>query len=101
GNSITLQFVTFAGVAPIEPKITAVLNNYGLISPGFINSGIAPGTLFIIQGYGLASATSVSSLESTTGGAVLPTTLNGASVSVTVGSVPVVPAFYYAENTQL
>jgi uncharacterized protein (TIGR03437 family) len=101
GNSITLQFVTFAGTAPTVPKIAAVLNNYGLIPPGFINSGIAPGTLFIIQGYGLASASAVSSLESTTGGAVLPTTLNGASVSVTVGGVTVVPAFYYAENIQL
>jgi len=101
GSSITLQFVTFAGAAPTRPTITAVLNNYGLIPSGFTNSGIAPGTLFIIQGYGLASATSVSSLESTTGGSVLPTTLNAASVSVTVGNVTVAPAFYYAENIQL
>jgi uncharacterized protein (TIGR03437 family) len=101
GSSITLQFVTFAGAAPTRPTITAVLNNYGLIPAGFTNSGIAPGTLFIIQGSGLASATSVSSLESTTGGSVLPTTLNGASVSVSIGSVTVAPAFYYAENIQL
>jgi uncharacterized protein (TIGR03437 family) len=101
GNSITLQFVTFAGTAPTRPTISAVLNNYGLIPAGFTNSGIAPGTLFIIQGYGLASTTSVSSLEPTTGGSVLPTTLNGASASVTIGSVTVVPAFYYAENIQL
>jgi uncharacterized protein (TIGR03437 family) len=32
---------------------------------------------------------------------VLPTTLNGASVALTVGSVTVHPAFYYAENIQL
>lgn len=101
GNSITLQFITFAGPSPTQPKITAVLNNYGLIPAGFTNSGIAPGTLFIIQGYGLASATSVSSLESATGGSVLPTALNGASVQVTIGNVTVTPAFYYAENTQL
>ncbi len=101
GSSITLQFITFAGTAPTRPTITAVLNNYGLIPAGFTNSGIAPGTLFIIQGHGLASATSVSSLESTAGGAALPTTLNGTSVSVSVGGVTVVPAFYYAENTQL
>jgi uncharacterized protein (TIGR03437 family) len=99
GSSITLQFVTFAGAAPTAPKITAVLNNYGLIPAGFTNSGIAPGTLFIIQGYGLASATSV--LQPSTGGDVLPATLNGASVSVTVGSVTVAPAFYYASDTQL
>jgi uncharacterized protein (TIGR03437 family) len=101
GSSITLQFVTFAGAAPTQPKISAVLNNYGLIPAGLINSGIAPGTLFIIKGYGLASATSVSSYEPTMGGSVLPTTLNGASVSVAIGSVTVVPAFYYAENMQL
>jgi uncharacterized protein (TIGR03437 family) len=101
GNSITLQFVTFAGTAPTRPTISAVLNNYGLIPAGFTNSGIAPGTLFIIQGYGLASATSVSSLEPSTGGSALPTNLNGASVTVTVGGTTVTPAFYYAENTQL
>ena len=101
GSSITLQFITFAGADPTQPSITGVLNNYGLIPAGFTNSGIAPGTLFIIQGYGLASATSVSTLEPTTGGAVLPTTLNGASVRVTVGNVTVTPAFYYAENIQL
>ncbi len=101
GNSITLTFVTFAGSAPTRPTISAVLNNYGLIPAGFGNSGIAPGTLFIIQGNGLASATSVSSLEPSTGGSALPTTLNGASVQVTVGNVSVTPAFYYAENTQL
>lgn len=101
GNSITLQFITFESTGPTVPTITAVLNNYGLIPSGFTNSGIAPGTLFIIQGNGLASATSVSSLESSTAVSVLPTTLNGASVSVTVGSVTVVPAFYYAENIQL
>jgi uncharacterized protein (TIGR03437 family) len=101
GSSITLQFITFAGAAPTQPKITAVLNNYGLIPAGFTNSGIAPGTLFIIQGYGLASTTSVSSLEPSTLGSVLPTTLNGASVTVTVGGTTATPAFYYAENTQL
>lgn len=101
GNSITLQFITFETSVPAQPTISAVLNNYGLIPAGFANSGIAPGTLFIIQGYNLATATSVSSLEPTTGGAVLPTTLNGASVQVTVGNVTVTPAFYYAENTQL
>lgn len=102
-GSITLQFVTFqsGSTTPTGPTITEVLNNYGLIPGGFPNSGIAPGSLFIIKGSGLASATSVSSLESTTGGSVLPTTLNGASVKVTVGSVTVVPAFYYAENVQL
>ena len=99
GSAITLQFVTF-GVSTV-PTITQVLNNYGLTPAGFGNSGIAPGTLFIIKGTGLASATSVSSLQSTTGGSTLPTSLNGATVKVTVGGFFVAPAFYYAENVQL
>lgn len=103
GGSITLQFITFSAVTPPPngPTITQVLNNYGLIPSGFSNSGIAPGALFIIKGSGLASTTSVSSLESATTGSGLPTTLNGASVEVTVGNKSVTPAFYYAENVQL
>ena len=63
GTSITLQFVSFVSTVP---TITQVLNNYGLIPSGFNNSGIAPGTLFIIKGSLLASATSVTSLQATT-----------------------------------
>jgi len=100
GGSITFQFTSFVA-APAGPTISQVLNNYGLIPSGFSNSGIAPAALFIIKGSGLASATSVTSLQSTTGGSTLPTTLNGATVKVTVGSVSVSPAFYYAENIQL
>jgi uncharacterized protein (TIGR03437 family) len=96
GTSITLQFVSFVSTVP---TITQVLNNYGLIPAGFTNSGIAPGTLFIIKGSLLASATST--LQSTTGGSVLPATLNGATVAVKVGSVTVAPPFYYASATQL
>ncbi len=98
GSSITLQFISFVSTVP---TITQVLNNYGLIPAGFNNSGISPGTLFIIKGSLLASATSVTSLQSTTGGSSLPTTLNGATVKVTVGSTSVSPGFYYAENIQL
>ena len=97
-SAITFQFVTFVSTTPV---ITSVLNNYGLVPAGFSNSGISPGMLFIIKGSHLASATSVSSLQSTTGGAMLPTLLNGATVKVTVGSTSVSPAFYYAENVQL
>jgi uncharacterized protein (TIGR03437 family) len=99
-SSITFQYTSFIAAAA-GPTITQVINNYGLIPSGFTNSGISPGTLFIIKGSGLASATSVTTLQSTTGGSTLPTTLNGATVKVTVGSVSVTPAFYYAENVQL
>ena len=102
-SSMNIQFVTFetgsgsgGGGGPV---ITSVLNNYGLISSGFANSGIALGSLFIIKGSGMASATSVSSLQSSAAG--LPTTLNGASVSVTVNGTTTHPVFYYAEDIQL
>src|SRR5579863_978485 len=97
GTSITLQFVTFIATVP---TITQVLNNYGLIPSGFTNSGIAPGSLFIIKGSLLASATTVSALQSSAAPG-LPTTLNGASVKVTVNGTTTVPVFYYACATQL
>lgn len=94
-STITLQFITFT-----SPTISQVLNNYSQIGSGFSNSGIAVGSLFIVKGGSLATATSVSALESSAPPG-LPTALNGASVSVTVNGTTVTPAFYYAINTQL
>jgi len=103
-STITLQFITFTA-----PSISQVINNYSLVPPGFPNSGIAPGSLFIVKGGSLASATSVSYtpcaspctqlISSAAPG--LPATSNGASVSVTVNGTTVTPAFYYATATQL
>ena len=82
GTSITLQFTTFgASGAAAGPTITRVLNNYGLIPAGFSNSGIAPGSLFIIKGSGLADPNAQAVLQSSAGNG-LSTTLNGASVKV-------------------
>jgi uncharacterized protein (TIGR03437 family) len=83
-----------------QPSITQVQNNYSYLVAGQPNYGIAPGTLFIVVGTGMASTTTVSSLESSNAPG-LPTTLNGASVSVTVKGVTTTPGFYYAEATQL
>lgn len=93
-STITLQFITFH-----SPTISQVLNNYSQVGPGFPNAGIALGSLFIVKGGTLASATSAVLASSAAPG--LPTTLNGASVSVTVNGTTVTPAFYYAINTQL
>ena len=103
-STITLQFITFTA-----PTISQVINNYSLVPPGFPNSGIARGSLFIVKGGSMASATSVSYtpcaspctqlISSAAPG--LPTTSNGASVSVTVNGTAVTPAFYYASATQL
>jgi uncharacterized protein (TIGR03437 family) len=88
------------GTGATPPSISQVLNNYGLVPPGFSNSGIAQGALFIIKGTGLAdpNAQALPLQDSTKG---LPTTLNGASVKVTVGSTITVPVFYYAIGVQL
>jgi fibronectin-binding autotransporter adhesin len=99
GTSINLQFTTFTSAGNSVPTITQVLNNYGLIPTGFSNSGIALGSLFIIKGSGLANTTDAVLQSSASPG--LPTSLNGASVKVTVGSVATVPAFYYAIASQL
>jgi uncharacterized protein (TIGR03437 family) len=90
---------TFA-VTPPGPIITGVQNNYSYLLPGQPNYGIGPGTLFVITGSGLASATTVSGLQSSAAPG-LPLSLNGASVSVTVDGVTTHPAFYYAIATQL
>ena len=98
GTSISLQFVTY-GVST-GPTITGIENNYGEIPAGFSNSGIAQGALFFIVGTGLATPGTVAVLQNASG-ATLPTTLNGASVVVTVGNKSVQPAFYYAQPTAL
>lgn len=101
GTSLTLQYTTYGGSStPSGPTITQVLNNYGLIPAGFTNYGIAPGALFILKGSGLADPNAKVVLQSSAG-AGLPTTLNGATVSVTVNGTTVTPVFYYAIAAQL
>ncbi|MGD0870615.1 MAG: hypothetical protein ABSB88_13740 [Bryobacteraceae bacterium] len=101
GTSISLQFDTFgASSGPAVPTITQILNNYGLVPAGFTNSGIAQGSLFIIKGSGLADPNAQAVLQSSASPG-LQTTLNGASVKVTVGSTTTVPVFYYAIAAQL
>jgi uncharacterized protein (TIGR03437 family) len=87
-------------VGPTPPAVTGILNNYSFIQPGFPNYGIAPGSLFIIQGSGLADPTAQAVLQSSAAPGI-PKTLNGASVSVTVNGTTVQPALYYAIATQL
>ncbi len=106
GGSITLMFTTFGVAAGTgggttgPPTITQVLNNSSLIPPGFPNSGIAPSSIFIVQGTDLADpATPV--LQDTQASGGLPLTLNGASITVVVGGVTTHPALYYTSPTQL
>lgn len=80
---------------PAPPTITQILNNYGLVQPGFPNYGIAPGALFIVKGTGMADASAQAVLQSSASPGI-PKTLNGASISVTVGGTTVTPGIYYA-----
>jgi hypothetical protein len=82
------------------PTITMVQNNYSFILPNAPNYGIAPGSLILISGAGMAAPGS-SSIPLQDPTKALPTILNGASVSVTVGGVTVHPAFYYATPNYL
>lgn len=103
-TSITVQFTTFGVAAGAgsgnagPPTITAIVNNSSFIGPGLPNSGIAPSSIFAITGSGLADA-GLPVLQSSAAG--LPLTLNGSSISVTVGGVTVHPAIYYTSPGQI
>jgi uncharacterized protein (TIGR03437 family) len=82
------------------PAITAVLNNYSYILPSDVNDyGIAPGSIFVIFGSGMATPGAPAVLQDSSKG--LPLTLNGASVAVTVAGLTVQPALYYATAAQI
>ncbi len=103
-STITLQFTTFGVPAGPgsgnagPPAITAVVNNSSLIPGGLPNSGIAPSSIFIVIGSGLADP-GVPTLQDSTKG--LPLTLNGASIAVTAGGVTTHPAIYYTSPGQI
>jgi len=102
-SSISFQYTTFETAAPTGPTITGVQNNYSLLVPGLPNYGISPGTLFIIKGTNLASVpvSSITKLQDSTAAGGIPTTLNGAQITVTVGSFTGHPGMYYAGATQI
>lgn len=106
GTSISLQYTTFiAAAANVSahptalgppPFIYSVQNNYSFLLPGVPNYGIAPGSLFAIQGLNLSSNSTPVLQSSAAPG--LPTTLNQTSLSVTVNGVTTTPALYYTSS---
>jgi len=100
--TLTFEFTTFGassgGGGQIGPTLTDVLNNSSYTPNGFPNSGVAPSTLIVIRGADLANPGSQAILQDTTKG--LPTTLNGASASVSAAGKTYPLAFYYAIPTQ-
>jgi uncharacterized protein (TIGR03437 family) len=99
GGSITLQFKNFTTAAPTGPNITAIQNNSSRIAAGFPNYGIAPSSIFVVVGTGLADPLDPVLQSSAAPG--LPLTLNGASIIVMVKGATVYPALYYTSATQL
>jgi uncharacterized protein (TIGR03437 family) len=106
GTSLSLQYTTFiAAGASIAahpslsgppPFIYQVQNNYSFLLPGVPNYGIAPGSLFAIQGANLnGNSTPVLQSSAAPG---LPATLKQTSLSVTVNGVTTTPALYYASS---
>jgi uncharacterized protein (TIGR03437 family) len=89
----------FATLAAASPTITQILNNSSGIPPGLPNYGIAPSSIFIVTGTGLAD-TGVPALQSSAAPG-LPLKLNGASITVVVNGVTTYPALYYTSPTQL
>lgn len=100
-QSITLQFVTYGAAAGTAgaPTITKIENNSSHIAAGRPNYGIAPSSIFTIQGNALADAGDPVLQSSAAPG--LPLTLNGSSISVTVGRITVSPAIYYTSPGQV
>ncbi|MGH9809403.1 MAG: hypothetical protein ACRD9W_19485, partial [Terriglobia bacterium] len=96
---MSINFFTYQSAALGAPKLTGVFNNSSLIGDGLPNSGIAPSSLFIVRGTGMADTTPLALQSSAPPG--LPLTLNGASLSVLVGGVTTHPAIYYTSPTQL
>ena len=54
--------------------------------------------MFFVVGAGFATPGTVAVLQNVVGN-ILPTTINGATITVTVGSTTVTPAMYYAQPT--
>ncbi len=81
------------------PTVSQIQNNYSYILPGLPNYGIAPGSLFIVKGSSLATNTTPVLQSSAAPG--IPTTLNGTSLSVTVGGTTTIPGIYYTSTGQI
>jgi uncharacterized protein (TIGR03437 family) len=105
-GSLSLQYTTFVeGNGSIAPRsaafgaplfITQIQNNYSFLVSGAPNYGIAPGSIFVVEGLNLnGNQTPVLQSSAAPG---LPSTLNQTSLSVTVNGVTTTPALYYASD---
>lgn len=99
-GALGIEIKTFGigGLAGV-PVVNQILNNSSGIPIGFPSYGVAPSSLFIVTGSGLADPGQPVLQSSAAPG--LPLTLNGASLTVVVNGVTTHPALYYTSPTQL
>ena len=97
-TSISFQYTTYGASSsgPGAPTVTGITNNYSFIPSGFPNSGVSPSSIITIFGSNMSAPVTGNITLQSSAGAGLPTTLNGTSISVTVGGTTVHPAMYYA-----
>lgn len=98
-----LGFCVSTIAALATPTVTAVLNNYSNLVPGAPNYAIAPGSLFVIYGTGMAAAGAQAQLWNLSQGP-LPLSApdsNGTSITVVVNGVTVHPGIYYYTANQV
>jgi len=98
-GNLSVLFTTYISAASNGPVVTSVLNNSSQNPDGFPNSGIAPSSIFVIIGTGLADPKDPVLQSSDDPG--LPSTLNGASITITSGAVILHPAIYYTSSKQI
>jgi uncharacterized protein (TIGR03437 family) len=84
------------------PTITKILNNYSLIPNGFVNSGVAPSTLFVAMGSNMSDPPPASGLTlNSTAAPGLPSTSAGANANIAAGGKNFPIPLYYASPTQI
>jgi uncharacterized protein (TIGR03437 family) len=93
---VSLCAIALAQAVEAAPQISAILNAASYARPGLPNSGIAPGSVFVVFGTGLGPAV----LEQP-GGFPLRTTLGGTSIRVTVDTTVVDAILVYTSATQV
>jgi uncharacterized protein (TIGR03437 family) len=100
-NALSVCLLACAALASGSdtPSIGLIQNNYSYIAPGLPSYGIAPGSLFMIQGTNLNDQP-LSGLQSSLSPG-LPTVLKGTSISVTVNGTVTSPALYYTSPNQV
>src|SRR4051794_23198648 len=91
-----LSATVLAQAAIAAPQIRAILNAASYTKAGLPNSGIAPGSVFVIFGTELGPA-----VLQQASGFPLQTTLAGTSVRVTVDTVSVDAILFYTSAAQL